>query len=324
MLIQDKVYGTEEIKEQVLIDLIHAPTLQRLKNISQQGLPQEYYHRKVFSRFEHSVGVLILLRKLGANLNEQIAGLLHDISHTAFSHVIDWVIGDPSKEDHQDNIFLEVLMKSEIPKILVTHNININQISDIDSFPLLEKEAPSLCADRVDYSLRELVDLGFEDKVKEIVNDLTSFYGQITFKTKELAEEFGIMYAKLQREHWAGNEAKARYHLLAEILKMAISENRVTLEDFHKTDYDLIEILSKIDKKEITEGLKKLKEGFSIREKNSDEKGIQLKKKFRYVDPEVLINEELNNLSDVSVRYKELMEKEKEDSKKVINIEISK
>ena len=103
MKINDLVYGEEEIGEQVLIELINSSAIQRLKEISQFGLPEEYHHRKVFSRYAHSVGVLILLRRLGADLDEQIAGLLHDVSHTAFSHVIDWVL-ENSEENYQDKI----------------------------------------------------------------------------------------------------------------------------------------------------------------------------------------------------------------------------
>ena len=85
MKIEDRVYGEEEIREKVLVDLINCKSIQRLKGLAQFGLPDEYYHRNGFSRYEHSLGVLIFLRKFGTDLNEQIAGLLHDVSHTAFS-----------------------------------------------------------------------------------------------------------------------------------------------------------------------------------------------------------------------------------------------
>jgi uncharacterized protein len=321
MQIKDKVYGDFEITEPVLIELINSPTLQRLKGVSQQGMPRAFYHREVFSRFEHSIGVFLLLRKLGANLYEQIAGLLHDISHTAFSHVIDWVIGDPSKEDHQDNIFLEILEKSEIPKILSEHGIDIEKISDLESFTLLETEAPSLCADRIDYSLRELIDLGYLQEVKNIVNNFSTKNGQIVFIEKEIAEDFARKYAMLQREHWAGNEAKARYHILAEILKIALEEKYLNLEDFHKTDDEILDILSKTEREEILEGLQKLKDGFNILESN-DEKSISLKKKFRYIDPEVLIGNEIKRLSALSESYNKFITNEIEDSKKIISIKI--
>ena len=50
MLINDKVYGYEEIKEPVILELINSPTLQRLKGISQQGMPKEYFHRESIKR----------------------------------------------------------------------------------------------------------------------------------------------------------------------------------------------------------------------------------------------------------------------------------
>lgn len=321
MLIRDKVYGNFKITEPVLVELINSPTLQRLKGVSQQGMPEEFWHREVFSRFEHSIGVFILLRKLGADLNEQIAGLLHDISHTAFSHVIDWVIGDPSKEDHQDNIFLKILKNSEIPSILEKYKINVEKISDLDSFTLLEKEIPSLCADRLDYSLRELVYLGHAREVKKIVDKLSTKNGQIVFLSKEVAEDFGRKYAMLQREHWAGNEARTRYHILAEILKLALEESHISLEDFHKTDQEILDTLSKTGKGEILDGLQKLKEGFKMIE-SEDEDSILLKKKFRYIDPEVLVEGEIKKLSSLSEDYKKFLEKEKEDSKKIISVRV--
>ena len=47
--------------------------------------------------FEHSLGVYLLLRRLGADRREQVAGLLHDISHTAFSHAVDFLISSGSR-----------------------------------------------------------------------------------------------------------------------------------------------------------------------------------------------------------------------------------
>lgn len=37
---------------------------------------------------------MLLNRQLDASMEEQIVALLHDVSHTAFSHVIDYVFDD--------------------------------------------------------------------------------------------------------------------------------------------------------------------------------------------------------------------------------------
>lgn len=57
MKINDLVYGNTIIQEPVLLELIKSPALLRLQHISQYGLPDDYYHLKGYSRYEHSVGV---------------------------------------------------------------------------------------------------------------------------------------------------------------------------------------------------------------------------------------------------------------------------
>ncbi|MFT4325998.1 MAG: HD domain-containing protein [Candidatus Woesearchaeota archaeon] len=209
MKLIDSVYGEFEIENPLLEELISCQTVQRLKGISQQGLPECLYHKKTYSRYEHSVGVLILLTKLGADNNEQIAGLLHDISHTAFSHLIDWVLGDPSKEDHQDSMFAHILKQSEIPTILNTYGIHADQFYDLEQYSLLEQDAPHLCADRIDYTLREMALLKHHTDIAIILNDLTTHEGIICFKTIKGAEIFAKHYAYFQKHHWAGIESKA-------------------------------------------------------------------------------------------------------------------
>lgn len=311
MIIKDYIYGKEKIKEQVLIDLINSKILQRLKRISQMGLPQEYYHKNIFSRYDHSIGVLILIRRLNGNLKEQVAGLLHDVSHTAFSHVIDWVLGDPTKEDYQDNIHLSVIESSEIPEILERHEFDYNEISKIENFSLLEKEMPILCADRIDYALRELKEGNFE-LVEKIVSNLSNQKGQIVFKNKELAEIFGKSYSKLQKEHWGGNEARARYYILSEVLREAIEKKVILITDLRKTDDYVMGLLNKSENKKISKGLNLLKNGFEMEER---EEGIELKKKFRYIDPEILVGDVVRQLSEISSEYKSFLETEKQGSK---------
>src|SRR5271170_653561 len=85
-------YGTFVVTEPVLLELFDSESLARLKKIHQYGV--NYFVKKGspwYSRYEHSVGVWALLRRFGASLEEQVAGLLHDLSHTVFSHVGDLV-----------------------------------------------------------------------------------------------------------------------------------------------------------------------------------------------------------------------------------------
>lgn len=313
MEINDRIYGIEHTNEPVLIDLINSKFIQRLKGVFQLGMPPEYYHREGFTRYEHSVGVWILLKRLGAKSKQQISGLLHDGSHTAFSHVIDWVLGDPTKEDYQDQIHLEAIKNSDVPKILSEYGLDYKEISKIENFSLLEKEAPDLCADRIDYTLRELQIEG--KPISKLLNDLTVKNNGIVFKNRNSAEFFGKEYMRLQNEHWGGNEARARYYILANILKEAMKERIISLEDLvNGQDYKIMGLLEEKGNREILGGLNLLKNNLEL-EETTDERGIVLEKKFRYIDPKILIDGTLKRLSDISLEYKNLLDNEKKNSK---------
>ena len=86
----DQVYGENEINEPVILEIIASPEMQRLKGVDQAGYFEPYFPGVQHTRFEHSMGVYLLLKKYGAPLEEQIAGLIHDISHPAFSHAGDY------------------------------------------------------------------------------------------------------------------------------------------------------------------------------------------------------------------------------------------
>ena len=97
----DKIYGKIKIDEPVINDLIASEPLQRLKAVNQYGASFYRFPHLTTNRFEHSVGVYYILKRLGASVEEQIAGLLHDVPHTAFSHVSDIVFEDPTQTFHE-------------------------------------------------------------------------------------------------------------------------------------------------------------------------------------------------------------------------------
>ena len=72
------VYGPVSIDEPVLIDLISSSAVQRLHHILQHGITGFLGMTQPITRFQHSVGVMLLTRRLGASLSKQIAALLYD------------------------------------------------------------------------------------------------------------------------------------------------------------------------------------------------------------------------------------------------------
>ena len=122
-------FGAIDVEEPVLLKLIKSPAMQRLKGIHQYGVAYYTTHREEYNRFNHSMGVFAVLRKNRASLEEQISGLLHDISHTVFSHVGDWVFGKEYQEDdYQSTIYKLYLSHSGIEEILLRHGYNVNGV----------------------------------------------------------------------------------------------------------------------------------------------------------------------------------------------------
>jgi len=316
MKIKDKIYGEAKIGEPVLLELLKSPSVLRLKNISQFGVPDKYYHFKNYSRYEHSVGVMILLKKLGATLEEQIAGLLHDVSVLTFSHVIDWVFanGRDGTEDYHDSIHERFIKRTEIPEILKKFNFSLERMLNEKNFSLLEKEIPDLCADRIDYALREFKLWLNPPIARNCIKELINYNGEIVFNNQKDAFDFATNFLKLQTQHWGGYQAMIRYHLFSEALKVALDKKILSEEDFYKDEPFVLNKVEKAQNKRIKEILLILKKKDLKGIKNNS--GKRIVKKFRYVDPKIISNGQLIRLSKITPEFQALINKHREINKK--------
>lgn len=306
--LDDRIYGRAAIDSPVIWEIIKTPSVQRLKGLNQYGIPDEFYHKKNYSRFDHSLGVMLLLRHLQAGEEEQIAGLLHDISHRAFSHVYDWAVGSAGFEDAQDNIHCQFLRKSEIPKILKKYGYSIKNLADYHNYGLLERESPGLCADRIDYSLHELK----PETARKILKNLAVVKGQIVCKNKKTAAVFAREFLTLQAKHWGGYEGTARYHLFGQVLKKALEEKVISQKDFWREDEFVVNKLKASTNNKVLTSLAYLRQKPLPKVRN----GVIVHKKFRFIDPLFVNGEKLINISAVDKKFVELLKRAKEENKK--------
>ena len=106
---KDPVHRYIHVRDQVIWDLIATPEFQRLRRIKQLGTTYMTFHGAEHSRFNHSLGVYEIVRRIiynfkgkpGWNPNERLvclcAALLHDLGHGPFSHSFEKVF----KLDHE-------------------------------------------------------------------------------------------------------------------------------------------------------------------------------------------------------------------------------
>lgn len=239
----DRVYGTVEITEPIILELIEFPTLERLKHIDQAGYFEPYFPGTAHSRFEHSIGVMILLKKFGAPLEEQIAGLIHDVSHSAFSHCIDYVLGSASeaKQDHQDNISKTFVKNSEIPSIVHRHGLDMEYVLDDTHFPLKEKELPDLCADRLDYSLRDAYVHKEIPDARYFLDHLTAANGKWIFKNFESAKKYAELFQRMNTVYWTGMPTAIMFRTVGDYLKYGLQKGYITETDLYTTDTQVLD-----------------------------------------------------------------------------------
>ena len=227
--------------EPVLLELIKSPALQRLKKINQHGawIFQPMYLKK-FTRLDHSLGVMLLLRKYGASLKEQIAGLLHDISHTAFSHVIDRVYGRELKQDYQDSKLEQAFELQGINKILKKHSLNPKDILNFSNHTLLEKELPDLCADRIDYTLQDPATKHLlKNQTQKLIKKIIVYKNQFIFADKKSAQDFSFLYLKLNQKIWCNPLQSGLYWILADTIRLGLDKKIINKKDLFTTD-DLV------------------------------------------------------------------------------------
>ena len=320
--IVDYIYGEFEL-EDVLIELINCDAVQRLKYIHQVGATYLIKEELNVNRFEHSIGVMLLIRLLGGSLKEQIAGLLHDISHTAFSHVIDFVFNN-SDEDYHELIFDEVVINSKIPYILNKYGYNFKEIlENEEQWTILERKAPRLCADRVDYTLRDMYKYGFTNKneINEFLKNIQVVNGEIVTKDIESARWFLELYYTEVIDFFMNPINGYSYDKLSKAIKIAIDENELNLKDILKTDNEVIDILNRSENNKIKNLMKSLNKNVKLRI-NEDKYDIFIKGKTRLIDPGVGIRGKVYSLSELDNSVELINTKAKAKMEKGVYIEI--
>lgn len=231
-------YGLIEVKEPVLLELIDSKPIQRLKEVNQYGVA--YYvtkYNEKYTRYKHSLGVFAILRKHGASLKEQIAGLLHDVSHTVFSHVGDWIFEKQNQEtDYQNTILKQFLHDRGIEKILTKYGINTDEILPLAHlFPALECPLPDLCADRIDYNIQGAYYQKFisYEEALEIFNTLRFTNNVWIASNAELIKKITNFSFFMTQSCWGGPSCFLMSQWLADAIKRGVELGDISYEDIH-------------------------------------------------------------------------------------------
>ncbi|AQQ55157.1 HD domain-containing protein [Planococcus lenghuensis] len=167
---KDPVHRYIHVRDQVIWDLVNTREFQRLRRIKQLGTSYTVFHGAEHSRFNHSLGVYEIVRRIcddvfpgrdawneGERLVSLCAALLHDLGHGPFSHAFEKVFN----VDHEDFTRRILLGDTEVNAVLARVSSGFPQdVADVIAKTYRNKLVVSLIssqidADRMDYLQRD-------------------------------------------------------------------------------------------------------------------------------------------------------------------------
>ena len=295
---RDRVYGRVSIADPEILDLIGCATFERLKGVRQAGPSALAFPFKDVTRYEHSLGVFILLRRLRAQRREQVAGLLHDISHTAFSHAVDFVFTS-TEQDHHEQLKPLMLDRPDISRALAGLGYSPCDFYDDSVYPLLEQPIPVLCADRLDYFLRDglACDVVKPEFVKRILGCLAVVDHRIVLTDVTVAHEATALFATMNRDWWASPVEAFIYNEFADALREGLRLGAIERDDLLTEDMLVLEKLEGAGSRRIAKKLQLIRQ---LDPELALDYVPRIVPKERWLDPPVLIKGAVQQLSSLA------------------------
>jgi len=298
MIYHDDVYGDQLIDEPVLLDLMNAVAMQRLRGIMQHGITGLIGITSPVTRYDHSVGVMILVKIFGGTLAEQIAALLHDVSHTAFSHVIDYVYDNHHDQSFHDEHKESFLAQSDIPKVLDQYRLDWRDFLDESRYPLLEQPAPRLCSDRLDYFFRDSLDLGLatSSDIHMALRHFSVAGGRVATDSLEAAKWLAYTYIAADDASWANFREVGLYEITALAIRRGFEIGAVHEVDIWGTDMPLWRKLLESGDEQLQSYLRLISADTKFLW-DEDSPTFRVGTKLRTIDPDVEVDDNLVPLS---------------------------
>lgn len=207
-----------------------------------------------YSRYDHSVGVGLIVWHFTCDPAQAAAGLLHDVATPVFAHVVDFLRGDYLVQESTENDTEDRIRSSpELCGILSGLSLPVEAVSNYHLYPVADNDTPHLSADRLEYTLGNLLNFGFSEKgtVKAYYDDLTIDINEcgepeLMFRTRDTALAFARDALRCSRVYVA-KEDRYAMQMLAELLGDAIRAGILAEPDLDRTESVVIEKLRSID-----------------------------------------------------------------------------
>ena len=314
MKVFDLVWGNVDIKDRQILAILRHPSMQRLRRIWISSYGYLYNLQRNSTRFEHCLGVYLLLAHFGAKQKEQVAGLIHDVSHTALSHLSTYAIqGKYSGEEFHELMQEKFINDSGLADLLKKQNYTVDDLLHTKSFTLLENDLPNICADRIDYALRDGLHLQIlsRQQADQIIEGLIVKDGEFMFSDENSAFLYSFNFYLLNLMFY-GSAVEAHFNNdFGALVNYAMRIGVLKEKDWFSDDVYLIGKLKKSKNAKIKKWLEKYNQKLVVYE-DSEHPDKIFPKKIRVVDPKVFAKGKIVRLSDVDPVYSRILNDYKE------------
>ena len=279
---------------------IETPALQKQRYISTTCgtiYSDLFESQRFYSSLDHAIGVALVIWHFTHDKKQTLAGLFHDIATPVFKHCVDFMNGDHLIQESTEDLTKEMIAESpEISCLLKRHGILISEVVDYHLYPIADNNTPKLSADRLEYSLvNMLFAYGVADlvEIREIYEDIlvqTDENGveELGFQTKKIARKFIKLTSQLSIFY---REDRTRYSMqfLADILKKMSESGRISVADLYQMkESEVIELILASDYGDAFlawQKARKIKKAKSPEQCPDGVYVVNCKAKVRYIDP---------------------------------------
>lgn len=203
-----------------------------------------------YSRYKHSVGCALIVWHFTQDRRQAIAALLHDIATPTFAHVVDFLNGDHLKQESTENGTVNIIASSpEIMTRLKEWNIELEEVADYHVYPIADNDSPKLSADRLEYTLSNLVNYRITptEKIKEwydhlMVGKNEEGEDELMFDDFQIAEAFCLSALETSKIYVA-DEDRFAMQTLSELLCKHITRGVLSKNDLYRTESEVIALL---------------------------------------------------------------------------------
>ena len=158
--VRDSIHDYIDLDE-LESSLVDTEPYQRMRWIKQLGSANLVYPGANHTRLEHSIGVSHLVKQMASQSDVpkdeiplvSIAGLLHDLGHSPYSHLADEL---PFGKDHVE-VTQDIINSSQISDILSDQGLDINEVCNLikGDHKYGSLISGDIDGDRLDYLMRD-------------------------------------------------------------------------------------------------------------------------------------------------------------------------